>query len=298
MRIRNAAALAAVLLATAGTGSVAQSTSGATHDSSASVAALIQRGGTVTVKVMDYDMARAQVMESAQRQGAELLEAKTIVNAKGAKHGWVSFSLPAERTGAFLPGAYGLGKLYAEHITAVSGASDYDMLGRRVSSLQKHETRLGGVLQSPRRMRGSDILYLQERLFRANVDEGMLSQQRIDLQRNARVSTVTVEMFEPGTIPVTTDIAQIDLRQWFAASAQRAREGLGRQLARGATATAYAMVYAPIWVPLLIVALLLLAWAWRQRRVIFGILRWIWLQVVLLARLAWEYRNYRLSLRD
>ena len=298
MRTRIAATLAAAMLVTVGTRVIAQSATDASNRPATVPPSLMQRGGSVAVKVVDYDAARVRVLETARRQGAMLLEAKTIVNAKGAKHGWISFSLPAERTGAFLPVAYGLGKLYAEHITAVSGASEYDMLGRRVSSLQKHETRLGSILQSPRRMRGSDILYLQERLFRANVDEETLSQQRIDLQRNARLSTVTIEMFEPGAVPVTTDVAQIDLRQWFTASAQRAREGLGRQLARGATAAAYAMVYAPIWIPLLIIAALLLAWAWRRRRAILALAHALCVKVIHWIQLAWEYRNRRLGLID
>ncbi|BDI28353.1 hypothetical protein CCAX7_004040 [Capsulimonas corticalis] len=288
--MRNAAALAAVMLAMAGMRSAAQA-----PDASESPAPLIQRGGTVAVKVANYDAARTQVMESARMQGAELLEAKTVVNPKGAKNGWISFSLPAERVGAFLPVAYGLGKLYSEHMTATNNDSEHDMLARRVVSLQQHETRLGSVLQSPRRMRGSDILYLQERLFRANVDEGVLRQQRIDLERNSRVSTVTVEMFEPGAVPVTTDVVHIDLRQWFAASALRAREGFGRQLARAATVGAYALVYAPIWVPLLLITLLLLAWLWRRRQILLNLLHSAWLQIARLARLFWEYRNRRIE---
>ncbi len=148
----------------------------------------------------------------------------------------------------------------------------------RGERLQQHEGWLSGMLRGNRRMRGSDILYLQERLFRAGVDESLLSQRRLDLERWAVASTVTVELFEPGTMPLPDTTRTVNLAQRFTGAAQTARTGINHQLARGATAGAYALVYAPVWGPAFVIALLRLRWAWVRRR---EILAWI---VAVLAR--------------
>ena len=263
---------------------------------------LLARTGTVVLKVADYDSARRQVLETALTQGAELMDAKTTVDPKGRKYGWMQLRVSSERLPALLPAVQEFGRLYTDHVMTTDNISEYEELARRVTRLHQHEGRLSGVLQSPRRMRGSDILYLQERLFRASVDESLLSQQRLDLERSAVTSTVTVELFEPGTQPAVETARRIDLTQRFAGAAGLARNGLNHQMARVATAGAYVLVYAPIWVPALIIALLLLRWAWMRRReiidgatsllaraviVLTPLLRWV--------RTTWEARHQPLG---
>jgi hypothetical protein len=224
------------------------------------------RGGTVAVKVSDYDAARESVQRAALRQGAELLDARTEVSFQGKKHGWMRFRLAADRLPLLLTAIHAAGKLYAENLTSAEHASEYEELERRIGRLREHQQRLAAVLESKRRLRGSDILYLQERLFRAGVDEGMLLQRRLDLERSARVSTLVIELFEPE--PRRT----LDLGNYYAGAALQARLALHRLLARGLTAGAYVVAFAPFWIPALVLvcALFLRIRLWRRRRAVIA----------------------------
>jgi hypothetical protein len=216
------------------------------------------RSGAIAVKVTDYDAARQQLLDAAQRQGAELLKSRTEVNSQGKKHGWLWFRVAADGLPLLLPAVRGVGKLYAENLATAEHTAEYEGLARRVDRLQEHQQRLAALLQSPRRLRGSDILYIQERLFRAGVDEGALRQRRVDLERAARVNTLAVELFEPEPRRV------MDLGNYYAGSALRARTALYRLLARALTAGAYALIFAPVWAPALLVVLLGRRWLRRR----------------------------------
>jgi len=221
------------------------------------------RGGVVTVKVDDFGAARQRVVAAALAEGGQVLDARTDVTDKGRRHGWVRLRLSSDRIERVLPAIREEGKLYAENLTTADRLSEHEDLGRRVRKLREHQGRLDALLQSPRRLRGSDILYVQERLFRAGVDEGMLEQRRLDLSRAARTATLTVRLFEP--LPVrAVGRARIDLAGWYAAARTSAQYRMDRTLARAATASAYALVYAPLWLPAAVIALLLLRGLWAR----------------------------------
>lgn len=265
-------------------------------------AAMLGRSATIVLKVPDFDAARQRVLDAARARGAQLMDAKTAVNEKGKKHGWVRLRLSADRLPGLLPALGGAGKLYSENVQTADHVSEYEELARRVTRLQQHEGRLSGVLQSPRRMRGSDVLYLQERLFRASVDESLLSQQRLDLERSAQVSTVLVDLFEPGTMPAEQATGPVNLGQRFVGAANLARAGLNHQAARGATALAYAFVYAPLWLPVLLLALVALRLLWvHRRRVVAWLMAMLTRLLGLLAvgvawlRAAWDARHERIG---
>lgn len=265
-------------------------------------APMLDRSATIVLKVPDYDAARVQVLDAGRLRGAKLMDAKTEVNGKGQKHGWVHLRLSADRMPGLLPALGSVGKLYSEKIQTADHVSEYEELARRVTRLQQHEGRLSGVLQSPRRMRGSDVLYLQERLFRASVDESLLSQQRLDLERSAQTSTVLVDLFEPGTMPAEQAAGPVNLGGRFVGAAGLARAGLSRQMARGATALAYALVYAPFWLPVLLLALVGLRLLWVYRRRIGAWLMGMLGRLLALVavgvgwlRAAWEARDQRIG---
>ncbi len=222
------------------------------------------RGGNIVVKVAAFDDARRAALGAAASQGAELLAARTLVDGKGRKHGWLAFRLPAARLPALLGAVSGLGKLYGESVATTDHASEYEELARRIVRLQQHEVRLGGILSSGRRLRGGDLLYVQERLFRASVDESLLAQRRADLERGTQVNTVRVELFEPGSLPAAAEPPPT-LAHGFGNGLLLARTHLERLLGRGATAGAYLLVYLPLWLPGLIAALLLLRFLWSRR---------------------------------
>jgi len=228
------------------------------------VLAMPARGGAVTLKVDDYSAARRRVLDAARAQGAEVVDARTDVTEKGRRHGWLRLRLGSDRLPALLGEVRQVGKLYAEKVGTAELVSEYEDLEQRVVRLREHQGRLDALLKSPRRLRGSDILYVQERLFRAGVDEGMLRLRRAEIERRTRTSTVIVTLFEP--LPTRTlDRARLDLTNAYVSARNGAGHRLNRLLARGATALAYAAVFAPLWLPLLAVALLLLRPAWKRR---------------------------------
>ena len=169
------------------------------------------RSGTVAVKVIDYDRAREGVLRAALEQGAALVDSHTEVNFQGKRQGWMRFRGGEPAAAAAAPDPRCRQALCGE---PQRGAHlKYEELERRVGRLREHQQRLAGVLQSPRRLRGSDILYLQERLFRAGIDEELL-QRRLDLERAARISTLVVELFEPEPRRV------MDLGNYYAGAAR------------------------------------------------------------------------------
>jgi hypothetical protein len=242
----------------AATGVAAEGVRGTVSQEEAASQRVPLRNGTVAVKVTDFDAARQQVLDAAHQQGAELLKSRTEVNYQGKKHGWIWFRVAADRLPLMLPTVRSVGKLYAENLSTAEHTSEYEGLARRVERLREHQERLSGILQSRRRLRGSDVLYIQERLFRAGVDEGTLRQRRVDLERAARVNTLAVELFEPEPRRV------MDLGNYYAGAALRARTGLYRLLARALTLGAYLFIFAPVWIPALIIAWI--ARRWLRRR--------------------------------
>src|SRR2546428_841204 len=83
---------------------------------------------------------------------------------------------------------------------------------------------------------------------RAGVDEGELLQRRLDLERAARTSTVTVTLYEPGSLPAPQK-PKIDIGAWFGRSMGVAWADLQRLFAKASTGAAYSLVFAPLWIP-------------------------------------------------
>ena len=258
---------------------------------------LLERAATLSLKVPRFADARQRVLDAAAAQGAAVLDSRTEVNPKGRTHGWLRLGVGAAQMQELLNQLSPLGTLYAAHAETTDNTSLAEELGRRTGRLQEHETRLAGILGSNRRMRGGDILFLQERLFRASVDESLLTQQRLDLERDAQSGTILVELFEPGTLPPPAH-PRVNAAQWFAQSASLARSARDQTVARAATASAYAVLYAPFWVPVFVVALVLLTVLWRKRRQIGAfLLNGVVLLVTGVARLRgfWERGTARVQ---
>ena len=228
-------------------------------------AGIFSRNGTIVLKVPSFDAAYSQLADSARGRGGELLSSSTHTDEKGRKYGWMVFELPVAQIPPMYSDAGTAGKLYAQKFDAVKNQSEYEGLARRADSLRKHEDRLTGILESPRHMRGGDILFLQERLYTADVEAEMLLQRRDDLLSGNQTGKLKIELFEPNTMPVPESTAKIDLGKWYRFGLLRARHEFERYVARATTGGAYALVYAPLWGPLAAVALVLLWILWRMR---------------------------------
>jgi hypothetical protein len=222
------------------------------------------RAGSVAIKVARFEDARPLALAAAFKHGGELLDARTETDFQGKRHGWLRFRLPSDRLSLLIAEIRSVGKLYSEKIETADHASEHEELERRVGRLREHQQRLDRLLSSSRRLRGSDILYIQERLFRAGVDEGLLLQRRLDLERGAQSCTLVVSLFEPEPP------RSMDWGDWYAGAALRAKTDLLRVLARATTAGAYALFFAPFWLPALLLAVFVGRWLWRRGRALAG----------------------------
>ena len=192
----------------------------------AAVVAPMLRGAVVTLKVPDYTAASRQAEQAAGSAVGMLLDVPAEVREGGRRNGWMRLRIPADRPPRVVAEMRRLGIPFAEKLTTEDDISEYASLAKRADRLKEHEPRLAGVLASDGRLRGSDILFVQERLFRASVDESLLTQRRADLARKAGVSSLTV-FFEPAPTS-TLGQAHLNLDTQFGYAQRRAFDLLTR----------------------------------------------------------------------
>lgn len=155
------------------------------------------RGAALVLKVEKFETARQKVSELVVGNGGAVREAHSQVAEKGRRFGTVQLSVPAEKLEPLLTQLRSLGTPSGERVTTLERWAESEELARRAERSKSHQVRLNGLLGSGRRLRGSDVLYVEERLVRAENDEDVLRLQREKLLRATTVSRVTVVLFEP-----------------------------------------------------------------------------------------------------
>ncbi len=219
------------------------------------------RGAAITLKVRDLDASRTRLLQAVQSFDATPLGSVVRVNFQGKKDGWVRFALPAERLQGCLDAVRALGILAAEKVDVRDRTREYEDLKERISHLRAHEKELLETLNFPRRMRGSDILYMQERLLTTRFEISGATQSLLALESSCRTASLVVSLFEPEPR------RGLDVGNWYASAALRARTSALRLLAKGVTAGVFALYFSWVWIPALIVLAILgvklRAWARR-----------------------------------
>ena len=221
--------------------------------------------GSLTLKVPDFLAARQRLMSAATNAGAQITGGKTTVDEKGRKHGFVHLSVSADRLPELLPKLRAVGTLASDDLTTVNQSSEYENLAGRVRQLKKHEARLDELLHSRRNLRGSDILYVQERLFRTGVDAEQLMQAQTEIERHSRTARFFITLFEPLPVAVPVVAAQRGFTHTFTNACKRAEFRRDVLVTQIATAGAFALVYAPVWLPVFAAGFLLVRFVWLRR---------------------------------
>jgi hypothetical protein len=224
---------------------------------------LQQSGATLTLKVTSFAAAQDALAKVARESGGRLSDGETFVTEKGRRHGWVRLRLPQKELPAVLERIRATGTLSSEGTSTDSYQAAHAELLIRADALHAHASRLGGLLDSERRMRAGDILYLQERLFRASVDEELLRQRRENLEATTKQSSVIVTLFEPYPVRLRDRLAG-DLASRFHGGMGAARDRAFATLARGATGVGYALTLAPLWAPILLLLIGGLRLFWKR----------------------------------
>lgn len=216
------------------------------------------RSADIILKVTDFDAARKTALDLARECGAELSDSQTTVNYQGKKDGWLLFQLDAQELDALTKDLRPVGKLYSEHMQTTDQTSYYEKLGRRVGLLAQNEQELLSFLHRPRQMRGSDILFVQYRLFQSRVEASDAEQEKATLERSAQRSTLRVSLFEP--IPNKA----FDWGNWRAHGAYRAKTAFLTFAGKLVTSAYFVLWFAPLWIPLGLVVFFVLRWGTRR----------------------------------
>lgn len=208
-----------------------------------SVGTMAIKGGSIVLKVTDYGEARAQVMRFADARGAVLHQEKSEANFSGERHGEIVLELDSAQLGPLMEQVRGIGKLYSEVVQTSDQTSEYQKLGTRTELLKQNEGELLGFMHSPRRMRGSDILFVQSRLYDSRVQGANVAQERIDIARRSRRAMLSVSLFEPE--PRKT----FDWGNWRAVASYRAKGSFLYVARKVVTGSFFALYLAPVWIP-------------------------------------------------
>jgi hypothetical protein len=161
---------------------------------------LAKRGAAITVKVDSYPESQKALFDLVAKHQGAAADRDSHASEKGKHSGWVRVMVPKGELDSFLVELRQLGRVYGEKMSLQDYTEEHESLGKRAERLKQHEQRLSSILSSNRKLRGSDILYVQERLFRASVDEDLLMQQRNTLAASAQKSSVIVTFFEPTPV--------------------------------------------------------------------------------------------------
>ncbi len=224
------------------------------------------RSGSIVLKVEDFPKARERVMAIARRHGAELRQADSEVNMAGEQHGELTLQVEAPKLDALMDDVRRVGKLYSERVQTNDRTSYYQTLERRADLLRRNESELKGLMHSSRRMRGSDLLFVQYRLYQTRAQEADAAQARLDLARGSRKSALQVMLFEPQPK------RGFDWKGWHAAAVYRSKGSFFDVSRKLLTAGYTALWFAPLWLPALVVLFFLVRWVWRRSATWYG--RW------------------------
>jgi hypothetical protein len=205
------------------------------------------KSGNIVLKVSDYGEARARIIRLADARKAVLHQEKSEANFSGERHGEIVLELDSAQLGPLMEQIRGIGKLYSEMVQTSDQTSEYEMLGTRISLLKQNEGELLGFMHSPRRMRGSDILFVQSRLYDSRVQSANVAQERVDTARRSRRAMLSVAMFEPE--PRKT----FDWGNWRAVASYRAKGSFLYVIRKVVTGFFFVFYFAPFWIPALVV---------------------------------------------
>ncbi|MCE5198257.1 MAG: DUF4349 domain-containing protein [Armatimonadota bacterium] len=205
------------------------------------------RSGSVVLKVNDYNQARSRIMSLARARKAVLHEEKSEANFSGERHGYIILELDAAQLGPMMEDVRGVGKLYSELVQTADQTSNFEKLGTQISLLEQNEDELKGFMRSPRRMRGSDILFVQYRLYESRVQAANAAQERANTARRAQRALINIALFEPEPRK------SFDWGNWHAVASYRAKGSFLYVIQKTVTGFYYILYFAPFWIPALLI---------------------------------------------
>jgi hypothetical protein len=235
------------------------------------------RRGAITLKVKDYAAATAELKTLAEASGGRVVDQNTNVGEKGLKSGWSRVRIPKAALGSVMEQVAKFGLVHGQNQTQDNRSREVAELEKRSLRLDEHRARLLGILNGNRRLRGGDILFVQERVFRASVDADLLRSQREALLSDSQSASIIVTFFEPSPVKTAPPVPK-NLGERFQFALARGWDSLGHFAARAITGLAYVLAYSVLVLPILF----FLVWGWRRflKSARFAKLKAAWLNLI------------------
>ena len=188
-----------------------QKLDGKSLSNSSSENGLITKGASITIKVAKFEDLRAQLITIAAKHQGTLSDSKTNVSTKGRRSGWFRMSVPQSELDGVLVDVRATGKLVGEQATAMNRSAELAELDLRRNRLETHTKRLTGFLNSDKKMRASDVLFLQSLVLRSETDTDMLLHQRRKIEGSMQNASVIISGYQAGeeVTPAPVGLAKI-----------------------------------------------------------------------------------------
>lgn len=235
----------------------APATSGASQPSSLETMAAARKlvnTGQVTVEVKSCRDAMQALSRLAESLGGYVADSRSQRDDEGRERGTVTLRVPAGRFDEVVSGASGLGVVRARNVSAQDVTKAYTDLETRLRVKRETADRLRDILKT-RTADLADVLTAERELARVTEEIEQMEGERRFYDQQIALSTLTVELIEPGSIVKSS--ALDPLREAF-------RDAL-HVLASSLAAMVYTLAFLGPWLVVLW-ALWRVVRAWRARR--------------------------------
>jgi hypothetical protein len=166
------------------------------------------RTGEMTIEVQSYEKAAQEATRLADSLGGYVADSRSSRAADGKEHGTLSIRVPAPRFAEALSGIKGLGTVRSQNVSAQDVTKAYTDLETRLRVKRDTADRLREILKM--RTAGlSDVLQAERELARVTEEIEQLEGERRFYDQQIALSTLTLELDEPGTTAAESAFAPI-----------------------------------------------------------------------------------------
>lgn len=159
---------------------------------------VITKGATMLLKTPSFEKLRTDLTRVAADHKGLISDSKTNLSPKGRKYGWFRISVPADQAEGLMADIRPIAKVISEEAKTSNRKSEIDELNLRHQNVVNHIDRLKSSLGSRRSIKGSEILFMEERIFRAETDRDLLLNDRHKVEGSISSASIVVTAYEPG----------------------------------------------------------------------------------------------------